>query len=563
MRRRWLHGLLLALALAALVVGWKAFWFLTDDAFIAFRYVRNGRLGYGYVWNRPPFRPVEGYTSFLWVVLLDDVWRVFGVDPPHAANWISLAFAAGSLCLAAWMVARLRLGPESGRFRVAYLTLVLAGIVGNTTFLMFSSSGLETAMFNFWFQAWVFALIFSAPDKAGTLLLASLTASLAALTRPEGVLCVAGTAIWLVGRPLVGAFAVPRTRREWLAVSLLLLCPLHFLWRHWMYGEWLPNTYYAKIAAAWPEAGIRYATCFVIEYGFWAWGLMAAAWVFRREAGMIERWAWGPSVLTALEAPEAAEERLRLLGCGIVAGVLLFQCGYYSLLVGGDLFGYRVFSHLIPLLFVSLPWLASRLTRKAPLALSLVALCVALSYPIPWTLWAATRHRETRADTFFLWVPLADRFPGFARRYVRWFDRMQYFLIDRSICCRWQQHKLFCANMLKITPTRADWDPAAKGDIPVWAFSAIGVVGWRYPDINIIDTLGLTDHAVARHPVPAGQSRQMAQERKPPPGYVEALRPNVEITRYDRVIVHPRQETLTADEVREIERRFWNGEERQ
>ncbi len=80
-------------ACAAVFYGWRVFWFLTDDAFIAFRYISNAHLGYGYVWNAPPFRPVEGYTSFLWVVLLDVVWRISGVEPPKSANYISLVFA--------------------------------------------------------------------------------------------------------------------------------------------------------------------------------------------------------------------------------------------------------------------------------------------------------------------------------------------------------------------------------------------------------------------------------------------------------------------------------------
>ena len=50
--------------------GWREFLFLTDDAFIAFRYASNSLRGFGLVWNPPPFAPVEGYTSFLWVVLL-------------------------------------------------------------------------------------------------------------------------------------------------------------------------------------------------------------------------------------------------------------------------------------------------------------------------------------------------------------------------------------------------------------------------------------------------------------------------------------------------------------
>lgn len=86
---------------AALVFGWRVFWFLTDDAYIAFRYVSNAHLGYGYVWNAPPFLPVEGYTSFLWVLLLDIVWRILGVEPPASANWISLVFSCSTLVLAA------------------------------------------------------------------------------------------------------------------------------------------------------------------------------------------------------------------------------------------------------------------------------------------------------------------------------------------------------------------------------------------------------------------------------------------------------------------------------
>ncbi len=61
---------LVGLGLTLLYFGWRLFWFMTDDAYIAFRYVENSLRGYGHVWNPPPFMPVEGYTSFLWVLLL-------------------------------------------------------------------------------------------------------------------------------------------------------------------------------------------------------------------------------------------------------------------------------------------------------------------------------------------------------------------------------------------------------------------------------------------------------------------------------------------------------------
>ncbi len=42
----------------ATYAGWRLFWFLTDDAFIDFRYARNSVLGYGLFWKTPPFSPV-------------------------------------------------------------------------------------------------------------------------------------------------------------------------------------------------------------------------------------------------------------------------------------------------------------------------------------------------------------------------------------------------------------------------------------------------------------------------------------------------------------------------
>src|SRR6266436_6189736 len=103
---------LILLSFATLIsvyYGWRLFWFLTDDAFIAFRYISNSQLGHGYVWNAPPFRPVEGYTSFLWVVLLDVVWRVSGVEPPAAANYVSLLFTYLTLLLGGLLVLRMKL----------------------------------------------------------------------------------------------------------------------------------------------------------------------------------------------------------------------------------------------------------------------------------------------------------------------------------------------------------------------------------------------------------------------------------------------------------------------
>ena len=148
-RENLFYALILILAGATLCYGWKLFWFLTDDAFISFRYISNWTLGYGPVWNPPPFRPVEGYTNFLWLALLYAIWQILGIAPPQAANYLALLFALGSLYLSSRMLMRLPLSAPLRPYRLVFLALLLLGTTTNRTFLAWSSSGLETAMFTF------------------------------------------------------------------------------------------------------------------------------------------------------------------------------------------------------------------------------------------------------------------------------------------------------------------------------------------------------------------------------------------------------------------------------
>ena len=46
------------------------FWHVVEDAYISFRYARNLSEGRGLVFNPGDPAPVEGYTNFLWTLLL-------------------------------------------------------------------------------------------------------------------------------------------------------------------------------------------------------------------------------------------------------------------------------------------------------------------------------------------------------------------------------------------------------------------------------------------------------------------------------------------------------------
>ena len=89
---------LAALALLLFTVNVAGLYFLIDDAFISFRYARNLNDGLGLVFN--PGEWVEGYTNFLWVILMAGVMKA-GLPVEIVANVAGIASGAALLLLVA------------------------------------------------------------------------------------------------------------------------------------------------------------------------------------------------------------------------------------------------------------------------------------------------------------------------------------------------------------------------------------------------------------------------------------------------------------------------------
>jgi len=557
-RTIWL-SVIIASSAVGLYFGWRQFWFMTDDALIAFRYVSNSILGLGYVWNPPPFRPVEGYTSFLWVMLLDLIWRWFSLEPPQVANWLALGCSFLSLLVTTRIVLRMSLGEKLSRFRLLLLTLVLFGILTNRTFLAWTSSGLETALFNCCFLIWVSVAIQS--RRRGSLWLFSLTAASAVLhlTRPDGLLILLST-VTLVGHRLWNMkWKGESVWRRVISLSPLIIPVVHLGWRRLTYGEWLPNTYYAKFIEPWPEAGLRYLASFLLEYGLWLW-LGTLVWVgisaLRRQSlGELPLPAAFRAGVRRLIKGEGETDQKRVAVL-IVTGTIAAHIGYYTLIIGGDHFEYRVFSYLIPLIFISMLWLVNRLTRDAILAAAALALLVIVSWPVQWTHWLLTRNLNSRDETWIMRMPIASEFPSGVRWYAESFDSLQSWLIEHHICMRHQEHKVFYEFLSSRFPKRSLQIPAQAGEFPIAAFQSVGVPGWVFPRAAILDGWGLNDYVIARHKARPSRIRYMAHDRFPPQGYIASFSINYGMmVNQSSGFIH-REFEITAEEIKATEQ-FW------
>jgi hypothetical protein len=243
-----------------------------DDAYISFRYADNWIEGHGLVFN--PGERVEGYTNFLWIVLLAP-FIALSVDPATAAAVIGLLAAAGTLVI----VVRMSPRPEHNPGIVWIAPLLLAS---SPPFLVWATGGLETPLYTLLITAAAAGIARSAPR--GTLPISSaILAGLAALTRPEGVLVAAvlGLAALLLHHEQANFH---RHFLNWCGAFLAIFLP-YFLWRLLYYGRPLPNTFYAKVGSD-PEQvqrGFAYLLDFFLVCGFWLLlPLVGLIWARRR-----------------------------------------------------------------------------------------------------------------------------------------------------------------------------------------------------------------------------------------------------------------------------------------
>ncbi|MBR1776962.1 MAG: hypothetical protein IJ752_00040 [Alphaproteobacteria bacterium] len=468
--------------------------FTANDAFISFRYVSNAVKGWGYTFNPPPFEPISGYTSFLWLAVLRALWAV-GFEPPQSANFLTFVFSMGQIVLCFLFLRRASI-QQNMQAKSLYLFLLLCLVLlTNRTFLAFITSGTEAALFNFLVLWWAFAALSNKKDGFFSL---SVAAVLLALCRTEGIIFIPASAFFLVLFMFQGRSKVKCI----LSLFLLGSIGLYYVWLNNVYGSFIPHSFSSAYRSLFPDFGRDYLLSFILEYALYFWVFFFLIWVIfkfmlQRQKGFT----------------------------GLFLTMLTFAAyiGFYLFIMGGDSLEYRPLSFFIPLCTLAgITILAENIVGKVSSVSAIVVLYILISTAIPMTHRSMTKHLETRRETTFLYRPVSGK-AGWFSFFTKQWDEAQKKLIYQGIGLRHQEHKVLTEELLRSFPDREEGSRIPKAANHLFAWDFIGVPGWTLPEVIIIDLSGQNNKIAAMADFKFPNRRLFGHERSVPDGYVQCF----------------------------------------
>jgi hypothetical protein len=338
------------------------FWFVTDDAFIAYRYAHNWATGEGIRYNLGSHTPVEGYSNFLWVA----VCALFEYIGAEIKFWpLLVSFTSGSILL--WMVfSTLRY-----RFELNLIISFVAAmfIAASPPFAVWSTSGLETMPFTLLLYATFDRLVLRKgcpePISAGILGLAL------ALIRIEGVIYAVLLALLAIASRTLVSEKYLRQILIYLGIVLIGFA-IYWTWRYSYYYSFLPNTIYAKI---------------ILSTGSLKRGV---SYVIAQQLSFLPMLLFLPGAVSALH-----RSRLSL---GLPVAVMAISVILFSISVGGDFMAMgRFLIPGLPFTTLLIGWLlhdfytGSTLRKYIVMAVALIVLIAGVLpvvniHPVPKTI---------------------------------------------------------------------------------------------------------------------------------------------------------------------------------
>ncbi len=206
-----------------------------EDAYISFRYAHNLVDGKGLVFNE--FQNVEGYSDFLWIILLACTNLITSIDIPLLGRCMGLLFSFLTIFLSFIIILRL----TAVKISALYIFLVISS---SGIFACYAVSGLESPLYSFLILLFILFLFKSKWFISGILI------SLAAMTRPEGCLLLFCALIYITYAKKKYPIKERLFSMLWLIFGMSVLAIPWNVWRISYYGYLLPNALAAKSGMA-------------------------------------------------------------------------------------------------------------------------------------------------------------------------------------------------------------------------------------------------------------------------------------------------------------------------
>lgn len=414
---------------------------LFDDAFISLRYASNFVRGHGLVWNLG--ERVEGYTNFLWTLLM----ALGLVASPFSPEHTVLLMCVASYLLAAGLVYALgrALSEQPWVPPIAAILYLLHGSA-----VEFATTGMETQFGVAILLLGLFCLVRGAEGKDGLWPLGGAVLIAATMTRPDyGLFWAAGGLVsvaysWREGRRGLSLLRLPV-----LYGASFGIYALYMGWKLSFYGAILPNTYWAKSGdLTYYSQGLIYLQTFLL--GSHAWIALGAAglglwWATRSDCSASQAVFW---TFSAIAVP---------------------LYGFYVVRVGGDFMYGRFFLPIVPLVLLASERAVARMAAG----------------PRPWV---------AGVLLFLLglgWSPVRIIGPDFNHWYVS--NEWEVYQVEGVF----PEVELEHGNALAGKRFAQVFDGEVK---PRLATSGIGMIGY-YSDLYVLDMRGLTEPTIARLPL--------------------------------------------------------------
>lgn len=218
---------------------------LIDDAGITYAYARNFAAGLGLV-AQAGQPPVEGFSNPLWTLLIGllSFARLFTV--PVAPKVLAFLLVFGSFWF--FTASLLRMLPRIDALLVAALGLLLTA--ANPGFVIWCVSGLENPLLAFLAAALLLtsirAMQADEKDLRRLCIQAGFIAAGLALTRPDALLYTAVFPLACLLREAPLTFRNLARHAIVYGACVVVLYVGYAIFRRAYFGDWLPNTYYAK-----------------------------------------------------------------------------------------------------------------------------------------------------------------------------------------------------------------------------------------------------------------------------------------------------------------------------